>query len=218
VEAAKDNSQKFGVAAVYFYCDAAQCNTLNGSALLASFIKQLLMYLTAIRKPWPSAVVEDIKKFFGTKRSEPDFDDLADILSSLCPYAPKAIYIIDGLDELAEKELGNVLRVVRQLFGGGSKKDGSRILIFSRVHVAPYLNVARSVPGTTHISTTNNITHDIQHYINTVIEEKQTYVRELTSDFALMEETKQKLLEGALGMYVLQSCSRVTPLHHLLTC
>src|SRR5436190_24210845 len=79
VEAAKDNSKKFGTAAVYFYCENAQRDMLKGSDLLASFIKQLLVYLATVRKPYPEAVQKDIQKFFGTKRSEPDFDDLADI-------------------------------------------------------------------------------------------------------------------------------------------
>jgi hypothetical protein len=203
VEAAKDNSRKSGVATIYFYCDSAQCTMLNGSALLASFIKQLLVYLDAMCKPCPLAVQGDIGKFFGMKRSEPDFEDLADIFSSLCAYTPKAIYILDGLDEFDEKEVEKVLRVVRQLFGGKSNRHGSRILIFSRDKVALHLDVGRSVPGTVHISTSNNITNDIQQYIDTVTEEKKTYVRELTSDPALMEETKQKLSDGALGMYVL---------------
>jgi hypothetical protein len=210
VDAAKDYSRKFGAATVYFYCDSAQHSMLNGSALLASFIKQLLVYLAAICKPWPPEIQQDIRKFFGKKCSEPDFDDLADIFSSLCIYTPKAIYIIDGLDEFNGNEVEKVLGVVRKLFQGNSKQHGSRILIFSRDQVALYMNVARSVPGTTHISTSNNNSKDIQQYIHTVIQEKKTYGRELTSDPNLMEETKHKLSDGASGMYVLQSNSTVT--------
>ena len=109
-----------------------------------------------------------------------------------------------------------VLHIVRQLFVGKPQHNGSRILIFSRDRVAPYLDMARSVSGTAHISTSNNIMKDIQRYINTVIEEKRAYNHELTSDSALMEETKQKLSEEASGMYVLQSNSNVISSRHLL--
>ena len=205
MEKAKYYSQNSGVATAYFYCDAAQPTTLNGSALLASFTKQLLVYLARICKPRPPKVQEDINKFFGAKRSEPDFFDLTGIFSSLYTYSPGAIYIIDGLDEFNEEEVGKVLHVVRQLFGGESKQHDSRIIVFSRDQVAPYLDVTRAVPGTTRVSlSVSNVMNDIQKYIDTVIEEKTAYVRELTSDPALMAEIKQKLLEGASGMYVLQ--------------
>lgn len=199
VEVAKDNSKKFGTAAIYFYCENAQRDMLKGSDLLSSFIKQLLVYLATICKPCPAAVQEDIQKFFGKKHSEPDFDDLTDIFSSLATNTPEAIYVIDGLDEFDENEVEKVLRIIRQLFGSKTKQNGSRILIFSRDQIAPYLNVTRFVPGTVHISTLNNTRKDMQLYIETVIEDKMC-VRELTSDPDLMEETKQRLLEGASGM------------------
>jgi hypothetical protein len=200
VEAAKDHSEKFGVATIYFFCETQQRSKLKASDLLASFIKQLLEYLTIVRKPCPTGVQDDLWKFFGTKRSEPDFDDLADIFSSLFPHTPKTIYIIDGLDEFDEKEVEKVLLIVRKLFASKSKRNGSRILIFSRDQIAPYLSVTRLIPGTAHITTSlNNITKDIQLYIQIVIEDKMC-VRELTNDHALMEMTKQRLLEGALGM------------------
>jgi hypothetical protein len=200
VEAAKCHSEKFGVATIYFYCETQQRSKLKGSELLASFIKQLLMYHTTVRKPYPTGVQEDLWKFFGTKRSEPDFDDLADIFSNLFLHTPEAIYIIDGLDEFDEKEVEKVLRIVRKLFGSKSKPNGSRILIISRDQIAPYLSVTRLIPGTAQISTSlNNIMKDVQLYIQTIIEDKMC-VRELTNDHALMEMTKQRLLEGASGM------------------
>jgi len=200
VETAKDHSEKFGLATIYFYCEIQQRGKLKGSDLLASFIKQLLVYLTTVCKPCPTGVQEDLSKFFGTKRSEPDFGDLADIFSILFLHTPKTIYIIDGLDEFDEKEVEKVLRIVQKLFGSKSKRNGSRILIFSRDQIAPYLSVTRLIPGTAHISTSlNNITKDIQLYVQIVTEDKMC-VRELTSDHALMEMTKQRLLEGALGM------------------
>jgi KAP family P-loop domain len=203
VEAAKDNALKFGVATVYFYCDPAQYDMLNGSALLASFIKQVLIYFRKTKKPWPPKVREDIEKFFGKKRIEPDLDDLDYIFSSLHECLTKAIYVIDGLDELSEKEVENILQIVRRLFGSKSEQRGSRIIIFSRDQVALYLDITRAIPGTVRISTSDGIENDIQKYIDTEIENKTVYVRQLTSDPVLMEETKAKLSQGASGMYVL---------------
>jgi hypothetical protein len=217
VEAAKDNARILGNAAVYFYCQSEQRDMLKGSDLLASYIKQLLLYLSAISKPCPVAVQKEIRKFFGSKRSEPDFDDLAEIFSSLLAYMPKTIYIVDGLDELKEKEAERVLRVVRQLFGAKGEGHGSRILIFSRDQVAPYLDVARFIPGTAYISTsTKGVTKDIQLYVESIIDDKMSR-RELTSNLILAKEIKQTLLEKASGMYVMQSYSNQALPHDWLT-
>ena len=201
MDAAKDKVRKSGAATVYFYCDSAQRDMLKGSDLLASFIKQLLVHFDAIHKPWPAEIERDVRKFFGSKkRSEPDFDDLSDILSSLFEYTHETIYVIDGIDEFDEREVKKVLRVARQLFTGQTKQNSSRILIFSRDSIAPSLNVTLSIPGTVYISTSlENVASDIQLYTEAAIEDKM-YYRELTSDPTLMKDIKQKLIEGASGM------------------
>lgn len=200
VEGAKVKAPKIGTAVVYFYCENAQRNMLKGTDLLASFIKQLLAHLSITGKSWPVQTTGEIRKFFGAKRSEPDFDDLNDIFSSLYTHTPNTIYIVDGLDEFDEREVKKVMRVVRRLFGSqNTGQNGSRILISSRDSIAPTLNMTRSVPGTAHISTSEKIAGDIQLYTEAAIADKM-YDRELTNDPALMEEVKQRLLEGASGM------------------
>ena len=84
MEAAKDHSEKFGVATIYFYCEAQQRCKLKGSDLLASFIKQLLVYLTKVRKPFPTGVQEDLLKFLWEKLSVLDGVD-ADGAAKLAP-------------------------------------------------------------------------------------------------------------------------------------
>jgi hypothetical protein len=142
---------------------------------------------------------------------------LAEIFSSLLAYAPKTIYIVDGLDELKEKEAERVLRVVRQLFDGKCQGHDSRILIFSRDQVAPYLDVTRFIPDTAYISTSmKSVTKDIQLYIESIIDDKMSR-RELTSNLILAKEIKQTLLEKASGMYVMRSNSNPALPHDWLT-
>jgi hypothetical protein len=200
VEAAKDKSWTLGNATVYFYCQNEQIDMLKGSDLFASYIKQLLLHLVIINKPCPEAIQRKIRKFFGSKHSEPDFDDLAEIFSGLFAYTPETIYIVDGLDELKKREVERILRVVRQVFGGKSKPHGSRILIFSRDQIAPYLNVTRFISGTAYISTSlKNVTKDIQLYVENIIDYKMS-CHELTSDVTLTKEIKQTLVDKASGM------------------
>lgn len=172
---------------------------LRASDVFASFVRQLLTYLIRIHRPCSKALQQQIWRFFGTRYTQPDFDDLADIFMRLSNEITGITYVIDGLDELDEEEAKRVLLVVKKIFGGETKQNGSRIALFSRDQIASYLKVPRFVPGTIHISTSNNIVEDIELYIEIVMEQKSC-VRELTSDPALLKDIKRKLLEGASGM------------------
>lgn len=203
MEAIKDKSAQSQTAAVYFYCQDEDRNMLRGVDLLASFTKQLLVFLETLREPWPREVRMGIVKFFGKKRSEPDFDDLFDNFSTLFTYMDNTTYIIDGLDQFEEGEIEMVLKMARRLFGNKIENHGSRILIFSRDPIAAKLDMSRSIPDTVHISIPPSLAgRDIQLYIETMFEEKTAYTRELTQDPNLLKETKKTLLEKASGMWV----------------
>jgi hypothetical protein len=196
VEVAKDNSKMIRSATVYFYFENSQRRFLKGSGLLASLIKQLLLYLDMIRKPWPGEIEKDVLRFFGKKRLEPDFDDLAEIAVTLLKYMPNTMCVIDGLDELDENEAKKVLCLVGRIL---SDRDSLRILLFSRDHVAPYLDVTRLIPGTLRISTSNNTTRDLQVFTNRKINERMC-LRELPGGPDLIAEIKRRLLEEASDM------------------
>jgi hypothetical protein len=190
-----------GHATVYFYCETAQLDMLKASDLLASFIKQLFIYLSNTLKPCPQVVQAQIEQFYGSDGPEPDFDDLADIFSSLFVLVPGATYIIDGLDELNHKEASQVLGIVRHLFENMTAPENARIFISSREEIDSNINVIHAIPGTPHISISlSDIASDIKLYIDTKATEKMTYARKLTEDSSLLEETKLKLLLGAEGM------------------
>jgi hypothetical protein len=201
VEVVKDNSKMIGSATVYFYFENSQRHFLKGSDLLASLIKQLLLYLDTFRKPWPGEIEKDVLRFFGKKRLEADFDDLAEIAVTLLKYMPNTMCVIDGLDELDENEAKKVLCLVRRLLGNRDKRYSLRVLLFSRDHVAPYLDVTRLIPGTLRILVSNNTTRDLQLFIDSKISDKMC-IRELPGGPDLIAEIKRRLLEEASNMYV----------------
>jgi hypothetical protein len=178
---------------------------LKGSDLLARYIKQLLLYLSAISKPCSVTIQKEIRKYFESRRLESDFDDLTEIFSSLLVYTLKTIYIVDELDELKKKKTERILSVVRQFFDDKDKDHSSRILIFSRDQVASYLGVTRFISNTIYISISmKNVTKNIQLYVESIIDDKMSR-RELTSNLVLAKEIKQTLLEKVSEMHVMQS-------------
>jgi hypothetical protein len=199
---AKDNSKRTGSATVYFYFENSQRRFLKGSDLLASLIKQLLLYLEMIRKPWPGVIEKYVLKFFGKKRRKADFDDLAEIAVPLLKYTRNTICIIDGLDELDEIEVEKVLGLFRRLLKDREEIKRLRILLFSRDHVAPSLDVTRLIPGTLRISTSHNITRDLELFTDSKITEKMFH-RELPGGNDIIADIKRRLLEEASDMYVI---------------
>jgi hypothetical protein len=198
---AKDTSKRTGSATVYFYLENSRRRFLKGSDLLASLIKQLLLYLEMIRKPWPGMNEKDILKFFGEKRRIADFDDLAEIAVSLLKYTRNTICIIDGLDELDEIEAKKVLGLFRRLVKDRYGIKGLRIVLFSRDHVAPSLDVTRVIPGTVRISMSHNTIMDLEAFTDSKINEKMRD-RELPGGDNILAEIKRRLLQEASDMYV----------------
>lgn len=183
---------------VFFYCD--ECHeALDGSYILSSFIKQLCGHLLTSRH-CPEEVLIEIRKFFGPKQIQPDFEDLKDIFIQLFPYVSDTIYIIDGFDVLDQKHSNSLLGLIRSLFCSSSSSKGSRILLFSRDQVPGYINVATFMPGIRHISTSANVMQDIKAYIETSIADKTMY-RKLTDNTVLVEDIKRTLLCDSSGMY-----------------
>ncbi|KAH8797864.1 hypothetical protein F5884DRAFT_864219 [Xylogone sp. PMI_703] len=200
VEAAKHRNPEVRAPTVFFYCENEQHGTQQGSYVLSSFIKQLCDFLRLMSRPWPEDIIREIRRFFGPKRIEPDFEDLKDIFISLFHYIPDTIYILDGLDALDREHGEGLLRVFQSLFCNSRSTQGSRILLLSRDQIPGYIDVAIAMPGICQISTLSNVLRDIETYIETSIVDKSLFHR-LTDDPQLLEEIKRVLLIESSGMY-----------------
>ena len=198
IEAERVKSLKTGSAVVYFYCETAQREMLKASSVFESLSKQLLMFLALIRRARPLAIREQINKLYETHEIAPDLDDVVHIFSMLFDYVNHATYIIDGLDELEDREASKVLRVFRGLFTDCQDK---KLLLSSRTEVDCNINVINSIPGTMHIPiSTTDVEKDIQFYIDSTLQIKMSHDRKLTDNPRLVQEIKDSLISGAKGM------------------
>ncbi|GAB1193391.1 hypothetical protein APSETT444_002607 [Aspergillus pseudonomiae] len=150
--------------------------------------------------PYPEDVKTEIRKFFGPKPIQPDFEDLKYIFSRLFHSVPDAVYIIDGLDVLSQNHGKALLGLIQSLFCFSRPPQGSRILLLSRDQVPGYINIATFMPGIRQISTSGNVMEDIESYIEASIIDK-TMCRKLTDDAVLVEDIKRTLLTKSSGMY-----------------
>ncbi|KAK2788427.1 hypothetical protein FQN53_003573 [Emmonsiellopsis sp. PD_33] len=194
VEMAKYRSPNLRAPVVFFYFENDHYQTLRGSCVLSSFIKQLCGFLRLASKPCPVHILNQIRRFFGRKPTVPDFEDVKHIFVSLFYHVPDTIYILDGIDAVDHAHGTELLTTLRTLFHGSRPLNGSRILLLSREQIPGYINMTTLMPGISEIPTLPNVMADIQNYIETTVRDKTAIFRKLTSDPILLEEVKQALL------------------------
>ena len=156
------------------------------------------MFLATIRKPRPPIIREQMKKFYETYELTPDLDDVVHLFSMLFKFVDHATYIIDGLDELEDRQASEVLRVFRGLFRDAQDR---RLFLSSRTEIDCNIDVINSIPGTMHIPiSTADVEPDIRYYIDSTLQIKMSQDRKLTDNARLLQDINHKLTTGAKGM------------------
>ncbi|KAF7179470.1 hypothetical protein CNMCM7691_008403 [Aspergillus felis] len=162
IDAAKYRLKEHSAPTVFFYCERERPDELNGSYILSSLIEQLCGYLRAKDRGYPNDVADALNRFFGKNRVIPDFDDLKDVFIQLFYHIPDTVYIIDGLDALNLDQSKDLFELFRFLFCGSGSASESRILVFSREQLPGYTGIPLFMAGIHRISTTLNLTPDLQ--------------------------------------------------------
>lgn len=201
IDTAKERSFKLGHPLAYFYCESASRNTPSASDLFESLIKQILMYLIATQHPCPKSIMTQLREHYRYGGTQPDFEDVTEIFSSLFNYEclETAIYIIDGLDGLQCDDIIPVLSVFHDLFRKPAKQ---KLFLSSRNEPHYKVSINKMIPNILHIPVQEGNLEDIQSYINAMVSDKTSFVRELTENKILAQQVVSKLLSSAKGMLV----------------
>lgn len=173
---------------------------MDASFVVSSFIKQICDFQYQQFGHFPEDIAPDLRRFFGSERILPDFDDLESIFARLCRIVPDTVCIIDGIDALQENHAIRLLKFVQKLFSSPDIAQKSRVLLLSRDQVPGYINVGTFIPGICQIPISTNTLQDIANFIETSITEKMMY-RKLTEDDALLKRVKKTLLSESSNMY-----------------
>ncbi|KAI9371409.1 purine and uridine phosphorylase [Aspergillus egyptiacus] len=199
VDVVKCHSAARSIPTVFFYCETDTPCPIQGTSILTSFINQLYPFLTKkVANHVVGEVLRSMTTFFGPDRIEPDFEDLEEILIMLNCLIPETVFIIDGFESLAEDDVKKLLKLFRSLFSSG---PSVRILVSSREHLPGGYDIGKEILGVRQISTSSNVTHDIEIYINESFRERALY-KKLTDNAELLEDVKKKLLSGASEMFL----------------
>jgi hypothetical protein len=198
VEAAKERSLSTGAGVAYFYCDYAQSETLTSAAIFRSFMKQLITHYGILRKPLPQYVDERLEQAHRLGWISFDPAELCSILLDLIIPLSETFLILDGLDECDPKERRDILKLIASSPKRLGPKRICKFFVASREEV----NVRHWVPNCYYISINDkNIYSDICSFVDRTVDNK---IEEgsLMATSSLVNDIKQKLIEGAKGMCV----------------
>lgn len=189
-----------GTLTVFFYCSHANSEH-QAIAIISSLIKQICDYMLMTSKPIPRQIHRRLVDLFGAKQAKPDLEDMVNLFIELFPYAPNTIYVLDGLDLVEPEQAKCLLRCIKSVFCSDRASYGSQILLVSREQMPGFIDISTFIPGIEAISTSSNVMHDIELYINEGIADK-TMMRRLTDDAQLLNEMRLILLTESSSMYV----------------
>lgn len=143
--------------------------------------------------------------YYGSKQRRADFEELSDLFLDLTPHIHDALYFIDGLDEMIQPEIAQVVNVVRRLASSIDNGARARLFLSSRDDLAPGIDIEEEIADLLHIAiSAAKVERDIELYIDTRIKQRSRSARKITIDTELAKIMKIRLEEGAQGMYVLR--------------
>lgn len=196
VEEAQTQSSNLLSPVAYIYCDPNESDTLTASSVLASLVKQLLLYLDILRMPWPSLLEERLVREFRHGRKCLLSNELTDALIELLPSFNNTMFFVDGLDTCDPKQSEQLLRCLERLLHTSNTKW--KLFVASREEAE--MDVSQYLAGCLRISASGkHIASDIHLYVDMEVSSK-IVSKGLTSTPSIIQDIKSRLTKESQGM------------------
>ncbi|OCK72892.1 hypothetical protein K432DRAFT_430842 [Lepidopterella palustris CBS 459.81] len=176
----------------YFFCRFDDSQSLQSAYISRSLIRQCLDL-----ENFPTAVETRLSDII--KTGSWDAHDLDFLLQSLIDNSRLHFIIIDGLDECAKAERGQVLKMLQSSIRHSSSLV--KVFVASRDSIETEIN--RHFKHVHHVKTNPAFSsQDIETYLNGVLEQKIEDQDLIIGDPGLREEIRASLSHGAQGMFL----------------
>ncbi|KAB8339216.1 hypothetical protein FH972_022150 [Carpinus fangiana] len=169
--------------------------TLQATYLFRTIVQQLLDFMMSIEQECPEKVKDKVQYFFNPAGPEPDQEDMIHIFSILYEVVPRAIYVVDGLDEMDLEGASTTLSTFHDL---SQTVVEQKIFIACRDEIG--MNIRPSFAFRIHVSSLET-QEDIRLYIKTQVYRRMQQ-RILTENLDVLEQVKHRLSEEARGMFL----------------
>jgi len=142
----------------------------------------------------PQWLADILQNTFYRRASLHSVSMLHGILQKLLSVASKSTIIIDGLHEMAEKEVSVLLEVIRQFSMQPLLAEKIKLGIFTREEIGRSVNVGTALPKVIHLQLTIELLeNDIAFFIDERIYQKTMYEHQLTDDEAMLEDVRSTI-------------------------
>ena len=196
IEALNDQALDKVNATIFYYCESRPGLPVSSVDICSSWIKQLFLFLITTSQDYPTDVDNQLHNLYDTSGILPDLDDAVELLAKLFQSVPNAFCIVDGLDELEDKDLERMQKALRELFQASPNHE-VKLFVTSRTDFGTIHDKFSAI----HVAiTSSDLLEDIRHYVDTSIKDKNAYVRQRTTNEALLETLKERLVAGSEGM------------------
>ncbi|KAI9778532.1 MAG: hypothetical protein M1839_008063 [Geoglossum umbratile] len=196
---AKFSRERNGSALAFFYCDSSEPQTLSALTVLGTFTKQITSHFEKLSKPIPAILRGKIEQIQDEGRSSFDIDELTDILLDLATKSLETFFILDGLDACEPNDREEILGFFEQLLNIKAPRSSVKVLISSREDA----DVSRSISSCLQLPIcATHTSADICDYVGATVDSRIRSKKLIVRDDALVTEIKEKLTDGAQGMFL----------------
>ena len=190
-------SRTIATPVIYYYCDYAERISLQPAIILGTLIGSLLSGHGKI----PEEIADLVQKFYQDGERTPDTHEVLSILLGLVELSKKVTLVLDGIDEVNEKNFHILLSSLRTLlFHPGV---AVKIFLTSREYkdIFSILSPMSEMWFQIHLDQLAT-SHDIESYIRYSVDELMVSKRSIinSSHIEIKDEIIQRLIEGANGM------------------
>ncbi|GJN70066.1 hypothetical protein PLICBS_004118 [Purpureocillium lilacinum] len=192
------NLQTQDVGLSYFYCDYRDSQKQEPSTILGTILASLARQNQAVLLEIESFV---LGQYYDCSTRSADFDELLHHFDTFVgSHFRKIFVVIDGLDEAGSENIACLTHALRTLH---ERCQTVKILVSSRNE----LPIARAFDGLPFFSIDqSDVAGDITNYITSELRGKTTSRQLKLRDPGLQEIIRQKLDEGANGMFQWATC------------
>lgn len=196
-----ERSEKKDNTVVYYYVEQAGPHNLTATAVLRSFIRQLLLDPRSVARYRSTPLLSKIERLFRYEQSTIHDIELLDIFDFMVKDIPEIAIVIDGLHEMTREEARRVCDFVDHFL---SQIHGPtmRIAIFNRSQIGD-LVLKRRLPTPWHIELNLQIlADDIATFVHRTVDYLMEKERELSQDQELVAQVKQELIDRGSRMFL----------------
>jgi len=187
---------------IYYYYDPLRKAYATALSLIRSFIKQLLLICWMTSNIPSQSLRSKLQQVFGTTKVSTPVGEFVDICLELASVVGSVTYVIDGLHEILDEDMRELLSFIDKLRRRTSDTS-SRLAMFARDVLGHNVDITRRLQNVRPlVFTLQLVANDIATFVETSVDWKMAHERPITQDQRLVSEVKETLTKEGEKMLV----------------